>query len=419
MFTWFSKGSKVPAGAKRAGRQHDWKRVIGDLEYLQKVHARSHPWLSGLEPGVTDKDFQREFMRNFYDTMHRSGLTQASFEEWHKEMEPGFKARPFSRYEDPLMHFWLQRMQSDIETACERLKVTLPKAPVFGSLQTGRVNGVAADVDNPSYYLILIDDGILGFANLLSKVAAVVFPIVDLEEGGMTFSTDQDHIVRRRISMPETGMRFFDLLVAYTVHGAPHAAQPYLLETGHTHLVSVFRDAMEFFIFGHEYGHCAAGHLVEAPKASLSMTGEAPGTESEISLRMPESWDKELEADFIGLALAMETMRGQGYSPNLSYVGVELVFTGIDYLQRALSLLEFGEERERMIDTHPPALIRRQALRQSSLSLLGEELGAEAHALADIVLDCLEFYWRPVAPALLRMHADGVRPHPRWQQKQH
>jgi len=415
MLNWFSKGKGREAPA--ATSKEHWRQVIGDLEYLQKVHARSHPWLAGMEPGATDADFTEQFLVHFHQSMTAAGITSLPLDAWRKEMEPGFRARPFSRYEDPLTHFWLQQMQGQLEQSCQRLKIGLPKQPVFGSLQTGRVNGVAADVDNPSYYLILIDDGIMGFANLLSKVAAVSFPVTQAEDGNLNFATDRDSVVRQRLQSPETGMRFFDLLTAYAVQGAPHAAQSYLMTTHHTHLVGVFRDAMEFFIFGHEYGHCAAGHLQGAPRMSLSMAAEGNGEGGEIELRMPESWEKELEADYIGLALAMDVMRARGYSPNLSYAGVELVFTGVDYMQRTLSILEHGVEQERLLDTHPPALVRREAMRQNALGLLGEEAGSVAGDLADIVNDTLEYHWRAVAPALARMHADGYRPHARWSQK--
>lgn len=415
MFNWFSKG----AGRPRAASKDDWKRVIGDLEYLQKAHARSHPWLAGLEPGATDADFTAQFMAHFHDTMLKAGITQAGFEEWRAQMEDSFKARPFSRYEDPMAHFWLQQMQGQIEQSCQRLNIALPKQPVFGSLQTGRINGIAADVDNPSYYLILIDDGIMGFANLLSKVVAVFFPVVQAEDGSLNFATDEENIVRRRLESAEPGMRFFDLLTAYAVGGAPHAARPYLLASQHVQLVNIFRDAMELFIFGHEYGHCAAGHLQGAPRMSLAMAADGAGEVVEIQLRMPESWEKELEADYIGLALSMDAMRAQGFAPTLTYAGIELVFTGIDYMQRTLSILEHGEERERALDTHPPAAIRREAMRANAKQMLGEDMAASALDLAETVTNCLEFYWRPAMPALQQMHQDGIRPHARWSQRQH
>ncbi|MFN4025189.1 MAG: hypothetical protein ACK4MQ_10160 [Hyphomonas sp.] len=415
MFNWFSKGT----GRPKAASKDDWKRVIGDLEYLQKAHARSHPWLAAVEPGATDADFTEQFMAHFHDTMLKAGITQAGFEEWRGQMEARFKARPFSRYEDPMAHFWLQQMQGQIEQSCQRLNIALPKQPVFGSLQTGRINGIAADVDNPSYYLILIDDGIMGFANLLSKVVAVFFPVVQAEDGTLNFATDEENIVRRRLESPEPGMRFFDLLTAYAVGGAPHAARPYLLASQHVQLVNIFRDAMELFIFGHEYGHCAAGHLQGAPRMSLAMAADGAGEGGEIQLRMPESWEKELEADYIGLALAMDAMRAQGFAPTLTYAGIELVFTGIDYMQRTLSILEHGEARERPLDTHPPAVVRREAMRANAKQMLGEETAASALDLAETVTNCLEFYWRPAMPALQQMHQDGIRPHARWSQRQH
>ena len=419
MFKWFTKreGMAPVMGRGPGGTGGDpWRRVIADLEYLQRAHARSHPWLANVDPGARDEDFQEEFFRHFYRIMHQAGMAPMSFAEWRAGMAPAFNAKPFSRYEDPMAHFWLQKMRGEVQAACERIDLKLPKEPVFGLLQTGRINGIAADVDNPDYYLILIDDGILGFANLLAKVVAACFPVAENTDGGLTFRTDAESIAAERVRNPEPGQRLFDLLTAYAVQGAPHAAQPYLMATKHLRLVDIFRDAMEFFIFGHEYGHCAAGHLVGAPRKHMQMA-ESGG--EDFRMLMPDSWEKELEADFFGLVLGLNVMQSQGYSPSLSYAGIELVFTGIDFMQRTLSILEQGEERDRVLDSHPPALYRREAIRQHTERLFDPELRTAALGLSDVVTECLEFYWRSAARVLRQMHENGVRPHARWRQVQH
>lgn len=415
MFKWFTKrphGSPLP----RHGGGDPWRRIITDLEYLQRAHARSHPWLADVDPGKIDDAFQERFFRHFYETMQSAGMVQSSFEDWRREIAPAFSAKPFSRYEDPLAHTWLQQMSGQVHGACDRVGIKLPKAPVFGLLQTGRINGIAADVDNPEYYLILIDDGILGFANLLAKVVAACFPVDEDAEGGLTFRTDDASVAAERMRNMEPGRRLFDLLTAYAVDGAPHGAAPYLLATKHLRLVEVMRDSMEYFIFAHEFGHCAAGHLAGAPRQQLHMTS---GEGGEFGMLRPDSWEKELEADCLGLILGLNVMQSQGFGPSLSYAGIELVFTGIDLMQRTLSILEHGEERERLLDTHPPALHRRDAIRQYTERLFDPQLREAALGLSDTVTSCLEFYWAPTASVLRKMHADGVRPHARWRQTQH
>lgn len=414
MFKWFAKRQGGPTPPRSSG--DPWHRIISDLEYLQRAHARAHPWLADMDPGARDEAFEERFFQHFYATMRQAGLTQASYDDWHREIAQAFKAKPFSRYEDPLAHMWLQQMSGEIHAACQRVGVGLPKQPVFGLLQTGRINGIAADVDNPGYYLILIDDGVLGFANLLAKVVAACFPVEEESGGGLTFRTDQASVAAERLRNPAPGQRFFDLLTAYAVGGAPHAAQPYLLATRHLHLVEVLRDSMEFFIFGHEFGHCAAGHLQGAPRQHLQMAENGGG---EIGMLRPDNWEKEFEADFLGLVLALNVMQSKGYSPSLTYAGIELVFTGIDFMQRTLSVLEHGEERPRPLDTHPPAVERRQMLRQHTEQMFDAQLQASALDFSDTVTECLDFYWPAAVSVLRQMHADGIRPHARWRQVQH
>ncbi|OYW83956.1 MAG: hypothetical protein B7Z22_11615, partial [Hyphomonas sp. 32-62-5] len=68
MLSWFSKGKGRQALSGASNKAH-WRQVIGDLEYLQKVHARSHPWLSGMEPGATDAEFTERFLVHFHQVM--------------------------------------------------------------------------------------------------------------------------------------------------------------------------------------------------------------------------------------------------------------------------------------------------------------------------------------------------------------
>ena len=417
MFGLWKKRSSNGGGGPPRG--DSWTNIIADLEYLQRAHARNHPWLSHMTPGATDQEFKDSFFDHFYDVMSKAGLVKASYEDWRKELEATYQQKPFSRFEDPMAHMWLQSMRDRIAKACENRKLVPVKEPVFGLLQTGRINGMAADVNNDDYYLILIDDGIMGFANLLSKVVATFFPVVKGEDGQLHFSTDAEAMHKQMRDSPETGMRFFDLLIAYALKGAPHAAKPYLMETEHLRLVEVMRDSMEYFIFGHEYGHCTAGHLKDAEHKSMQMTSEqVSGQEEDIGMLVPKDWEKEFEADFVGLILALDAMQSHGISPSLSYAGIELVFAGIDYLQRTLSILEKGEEATHLLDSHPPAEMRRAMLRKSCDVMFDDQLKESAFKLADTINGGLDRLWQPAVPALTAMHQDGLRPHERWRQAQ-
>lgn len=244
-----------------------------------------------------------------------------------------------------------------------------------------------------------------------------MFPIKGFDNGQRTFSSDPDDIKKRIMAEPLICERFFDVVASYLVRGSPHAAKQYFGDPEYIGMASVIRDGIEYFIFGHEYGHCAAGHLNRGDKRLAAMhavAGEG-GASAKVEEIIPQAWEDELEADAIGLIIALGVLHDEDrIDPSLGYNGIEAVFTCIDVIERALSVLETGEVKERLIDSHPPPILRRHGIRTLLTTMLGEERAKASIQLADITANAVELCWERVGPAFLAMHRDGIRPHPRW-----
>ena len=325
-----------------------------------------------------------------------------------------FNSPTLTPHEDGSIRSMLNGMQAEIEGVCAGRKIPLKKKLIFGALNTGRVNGMAGIINNPSYYLILIEDGILGFSNLFAKCIASSFPIIGVDGERQTLSMELSQVLGRLDANPGIAERFFDVTAAYLLHGSPHAARPYFVEREYEAFSSLLRDAMEFFVLSHEYGHCSAGHLEIGTKKAFAMKG-ADGTAQELEELIPADWMHEFEADLLGLLISLAVLIDiKKISPSLGYAGVEMVFSCISVLERALSVIEFGEERERLLDTHPPTQLRKEMLRVGLAKMLDEESLKGSINCAEQMSSVIEHLWSVVKPAFEKLHREGARPHRRW-----
>ena len=74
-------------------------------------------------------------------------------------------------------------------------------------------------------------------------------------------STDMDDVRQRIEAEKEITQRFFEVVAAYVIEGAPGDAPPYLPPEPWGTVSSTFRDAMEFFIMGRGFSpHPAPAH---------------------------------------------------------------------------------------------------------------------------------------------------------------
>ena len=167
-----------------------------------------------------------------------------------------------NNFENPAWHLVLSALTKQIEEELKALKLDLRATPLFGTMATGRVNGFAATIPGTSYRAIFVEDGLFGFANLVSKAIAIAFPENRSgNEDEISFSVDWKSVRKQVDANPEITRRFFDALAAYVIRGHPHAAEQYLLEGNVAQLSNALRNSIEQFILSHEYGHIVAGHL--------------------------------------------------------------------------------------------------------------------------------------------------------------
>lgn len=383
-------------------------RIVSEkyLELLQKqlhLATGTKPQTLAATEAVMPADFFNEGMRQL-------GIEdiEAARSQYWKELEETETAKP-SKYESVTVYRTMEMLAVQIEAAARTWGLPAPVLPVYGSLPIGQLNARAIRVPHSTECLIVFQHGVLGFANLLAKAVAASFPHKEADKEGMVrFSGDVDDIVDGWRNNKEPLGRFADLLISYVTQGDPHKAAQYFLGQPFAALADVLRDSFELFIFGHEFGHVIAEHLETQSSAGVRV--------GEVELETLEAnWNMEFEADYIGFVLTMLAMREQRFDAALSYCGIDLFFSAVEVLERAVSILVHGEAKASApSDTHPPPELRRKALRDHLGKICDEESAAGARSLAETSQQILDLMWERTEPAFERLHADGVRPSIIW-----
>ncbi len=383
-------------------------------QFLETLQRRVYQGL-GITPtnyrSAEIRAFHEKFCRQAYDAWGGQHPGE-SFEDFRKmlmtEFDQSLDQTP-TPYQDPNWYSLLINLTTEVEKVLQDRTLTLEHLPLFGTLPTGQVNAMAVAVPASQYYLVLFEDGLFGFANLASKVVARVFPLKEDEEkdGMIGFSAQDEHWRQELQAHPEIPQRFLDLIFAYVVGGNPHAAKPYLLDKTYQTFAGILRDAMEYFVVSHEYGHLVKGHL-RGDNHHRSLLG---GAATEV---LSTSWQQEFEADAFGLDIMLAVMMKQGFDLSLSFWGADFFFGCIDLVERAVATLRSGRVEETLSPSHPPTLLRRQFLQQVLKNSVSPEHAEGPLGLSDIVYQILQDLWKISEPVLQRAHRDGVELAPAW-----
>lgn len=363
----------------------------------------------GIDPSL-DPEIQAH-LRKVYLAEHPDG-DEAGFQkllEAYRAQTAAARAACPSPFENPDWYGLVTHLFERIARSAETMKMQLAHPPLLGTLATGRVNGVAIALEGSATRIILLEQGLFGFANLMCKAVGASLVYTGTEEGQLRFSLDPGAI-RDKLAKDDAPIeRFFDALTAYVVQGEPHRARPYAPPPYAATVASNLRESMETFILGHEYAHVALGHL----DGKHMLHAVAAGVDAET---VETNYDQEFQADLIGMMLTLQTLtREDNLDVALSYWGAHAFFGCIDIVERTVSLLATGEPATWRGDSHPPTRQRQQMLQLGLQSLVKPEEAAKgAIKLAEQIDEILAIYWVRCEGPLRRLHRDGVRPTAEW-----
>lgn len=402
-------GSRLACAAAASDASADASDRQAAARYLESIQRATYRSL-GTEPRIYSEEFIQSSIQRFLDSATAVNMSEEQRSRFAASMKKELLASTPSRYEDPLGYALISSLDSKIRKVIDSsLHMSTP--PVFGTLPTRHVNARAFRVPGARTKVVVFEDQIWNFANLFCKAIAMGVPSKGRGEAGESFSTDLADLPAWLKSHPDPAQRMYELLSAYVTRGAPGAAPQYFPPQPHAVLADKLRESMEVFVLGHEYGHVIAGHLGEG-KTVRAAIGDAHFDE-EIS-----SWQQELEADGLGLALSVRAMRNEGLDVALSYWGADLFMTALDAVERALGVMRDGREPSanelaQRASSHPPPALRRESLRQVAIKYYGDA-GKAAVKLGEFAQQLMEALWSEVRPRLEKLYGEGVRPHRVW-----
>lgn len=375
--------------------------------FLKQLQAQAHAAL-GTSPGPLPPDV----VNNVVERALLESLTSEDREDPEMRAHIGRLVALGAESIDDLFSEVLTDMQEDIEkTAAARIDgIDLgSRRPLVGYLPTGQLNAVSMRVPGHSdAYLVLFEDQMTSFTSMLSEAVAWAVPRGAAEEPGKsTFLFSGPDVTKRIESEPGVAERFADIVVTYAVGGSL-AATPrrHRMPPGYFNLAAILSRSLQYFVLGHEYAHILLGHCDTAPLRK----GVLPVTEAET---LAYSWGQELLADWLGMILAINAgVEHDDRDIPYGFVGIGLFFDALAVMDRAVALLQTGDENACQLGSHPPSNLRKQRLREFLPELTAHDPNSErvqtALLLDELQGEIIELLWERTRPILLDLRRRGV-----------
>ncbi len=269
-------------------------------------------------------------------------------------------------------------------------------------------------------HLVLFDQQIAVFiANIVQAVLRVV-PLGPADATGTPFLHFTIPAVTGQIkSDPDIAQHFENTVLYYAVTGRlDRALGPVsfldLPTPTHSRLSLIMQMAMWYFVLGHEYAHVLLGHL--------HTTGTRKGILAFVDAEaLDYSWQQEHDADACGLVLAeAASAKRQGDPVLFAHLGICLFFDALDVMDRAIAVLQTGNENALQLGSHPPPRLRKQHLHELVLPRMrmdqsdGEYVREGMREMASASEEVIRLLWERTRPRLLDLHRQGVSASPTW-----
>lgn len=320
-----------------------------------------------------------------------------------------------TRFEDPLTYLLLH----DEDTLLRQFIGEPCPGVVLGTLPLGRINAASIPVPGSDDFIIVVDQALIYFANRLSMALASALPF-------QTTGTDIDLIVdldklKHHIdSSPNSTQGLHDLLLACLFEGDPGTCKPAEPPAPLGPFSWGFQTSILRFVLAHEYSHIRAGHC-----SVLKGIQVAPGG---LVLDLVDySWEQELDADVNGMRLTLTTGARQQQSSVLVFAGIDLFFSFQAILEKAATVVRFGEAKTAATETHPPSesrrarirdVLRTQLLLQQNRGkdhfIFEDQIGEPLMQLGEAIEFLLEHWFQKLIPELEQAHQANRPLAPLW-----
>lgn len=329
--------------------------------FLEAVLSRQYEEFRGAPVDYTDPD-----------VMRRSRYTKRDLSD--------FRARPAeTRYEPPHFVVVTKTYAALVERAARDLAFEF-ESPLVVVAGSRRMSGATFLVPGTQTPVLMYEGEIVMLVARLSRIVAQCIPAEGQDDGNTLYdfaAAGGDHA---RITAASRA--YGDLVVSYLEHATVENAPIPSVQPVQEWTVGALRSAMHLFILGHEFAHVICNHVGATGWRPLEVLA------GDDDLRLDRAGWQELEADFLGLRLAMAACPAAGVAPALALAGAELYLT----IQELVELSVYATTEPNMpvwdwSGLYPSLALRRSYIRASATVWLPDQATTEFAFVASMSLD--------------------------------
>jgi hypothetical protein len=320
-----------------------------------------------------------------------------------------------TEFEDPLTYLLLHD-----EDALLRQFIGEPcPGVVLGTLPLGRINAASIPVPGSDDFIIVVDQGLIYFANRVGMALASALPF-QTTGTDMDLIVDPDKLKHHINSSPDSLQGLHDLLLACLFEGDPGTCKPAeppatMVPFGWSIQTSILR-----FVLAHEYSHIRAGDCGVFKGIKVAPSGL-------VLDQVDYSWEQELDADVNGVRWTLTTGARQQQPSVLVFAGIDSFFSFQAILEKAAAVVRPGKAKTAATETHPPSDSRRARIRDvlrtellwqqnrgQDYFVFEDQIGKPLIQLAEAIEFLLEHWFQKLIPKLEQAHQANKPLAPLW-----
>ncbi len=299
---------------------------------------------------------------------------------------------PPGDFEHPSLHRAMLVTFDLMQRELDSLGMARLPSPWLATLASGDVNARIVEEARTRSKVMFFEHGLFLYFRDIAKLAAWAAPPLS---DAQLFDDETLARLEPRYMRPFQSTGYFaGTLLAYAASGTPLASGAPIPEPTHNlNLAIVLLNHMERFVMAHEIAHLVRGHLDEAP-----------------------SPQQEFEADASSLMLITLLSERRHGSWAMGYWAAELALVAMNFLYRAVGLMEFGPVPLSWISkTHPDPMARREAMRGIWLEPRMPPAGVlAARGVCAMTEALFESLWEFASAAMTLEHQRGARAAASW-----
>lgn len=233
-----------------------------------------------------------------------------------------------------------------------------------GTLPLNDLNAYACDFSK-EVKLVAVNQGLFQFVYLMGRVVSS-FSKEEFDNNNqkaLSFNFDMKEFDENLKYNVKGNAKFLEVLILYFINRDLYKSKTYYEEDQRLYLSSMLYDNAELFVVAHEYAHIISYDLSHEKHINKRFLDD----ESRL-YAVKRNWNDEFQADQIALQITLAREDEMNFGLFGNYIGIEFLFACLDIIEK----IYLGISNDNISETHPPATIRMESLRNYLKKILPE-----------------------------------------------